>query len=361
VEVSLELYAQDGIKPLATTRAVMRLPITKGDWKDFVQEHCLRNSDLVEHFEEAYEANVTIDGGIIGSKTIPFERRHTLLRWKLIGQEGGRKIQLLDDTDGGPQTQICWYGPEQPLDATRLDVSGPEQIFEVNSSGGLWHAEAGEYTAARIVSPGEAEVQWKCEGVDRTPEEVKQVIHALYLWKNADARDNDSIELQKIVLDRLQEMIVRALCGAEWMEKEKRWLTDPTERNRKDLEAMIDKMPGRSNPVKEALADSDATPGMDEMKDWIRDNKWLPQRRRIKNIGAGARVRNLKGLSRSGLARFSIRVMGDASAVAEWETFDEGIRQLADNPNLAKTARAVVLARRVSTADTDPTAEPVEA
>jgi hypothetical protein len=361
VEVSLELYAQDGTKPLATTTAVMRLPITKDDWEDFVQEHCLRNADLVEHFEEAYEADVTIDGGIIGSKTIPFERRHTLLRWKLIEQEGARRIQLLDDTDGGPQTQICRYAPEQPLTSTRLDVSGPEQIFETDPSGGLWRAEAGEYTATRIVSPGEAEVQWGCEGIDSIPEEIKQVIHGLCLWKNADSRDNDSIELQKIVLDRLQEMIVRALCGAEWMEKEKRWLADPTEGNRKDLEAMIDKVLGRAKPVKEALDDSGVTPGIEEMKGWIRDNRWLPQRRRIKNIGAGARVQDLGGLSRSGLARFSIRVMGDASAPAGWETFDESIKQLVDNPDLARTARAVVLARRVSTADTDLTAEPVEA
>jgi len=127
-------------------------------------------------------------------------------------------------------------------------VSGPEQIFETDPSGGLWRAEAGEYTATRIVSPGEAEVQWGCEGIDSIPEEIKQVIHGLCLWKNADSRDNDSIELQKIVLDRLQEMIVRALCGAEWMEKEKRWLADPTEGNRKDLEAMIDKVPGRAKP-----------------------------------------------------------------------------------------------------------------
>jgi len=97
------------------------------------------------------------------------------------------------------------------------------------------------------------------------------------------------------------------------------------------------------------------------MKGWIRDNRWLPQRRRIKNIGAGARVQDLGGLSRSGLARFSIRVMGDPSAAAGWETFDESIKQLVDNPDLARTARAVVLARRVSTADTDLTAEPVEA
>jgi hypothetical protein len=53
--------------------------------------------------------------------------------------------------------------------------------------------------------------------------------------------------------------------------------------------------------------------------------------------------------------------MGDASAAAGWETFDESIKQLVDNPDLARTARAVVLARRVSTADTDLTAEPVEA
>lgn len=360
VEVSLELYAQDGTKPLATTRAAMRLPITKDDWKDFVREHCLRNSDLVEHFDEAYRADVTIDGGIIGSKTIPFERRRTLLRWKLIEQEGERKIQLLDDTDGGLQTQICWYAPGQPLVPTRLDVSGPEQVFEINPSGGLWHAKVDEHTATRIVSPGEAEVQWRGGGIDSIPGEIKQVIHALCLWKNADTRDNDSIELQKIVLDRLHEMIVRALCGAEWMEKEKMWLTNPSEENREDLEAMIDEVSGRENPVKEALSASDMTPGKEEMKTWIRDNRWLPQRREIGNIGAGARVEDLEGLSRSGLASFSIRVMEDASAVAGWETFDESVKQLVDNPDLARTARAVVLARRRSTADTNLPSEQVE-
>lgn len=348
VEVSLGLYAQDGTKPLATERDVMFLPITESDWKDFVQEHCLHNPDLVEHFDEAYRADVTIDGGIIGSKTIPFERRRTLLRWKLIEHEGERKIQLLDDTAGGQQTQIYWYAPGRPLTSTRLDVSGPEQIFEINSSGGLWHAKAGEYTATRIVSPAETEVEWKREEINGTTEEVTRAIRALRLWKNADTRDNDSTELQKTVLDCLQEMVVRALCGAEWMKKEKEWLNNPTEENRESLEVMIDKALGRANPVEEALADSDAPPGYEEMKTWIRDNRWLQQRRKIENIGAGARVGDLDRLTRSGLARISIRTMEDASAVADWKMVDEGIEQLVNSPDLARTARAVVLARRAS-------------
>lgn len=361
VEVSLELYAQDGTKPLATERAAMLLPITESDWKDFVREHCLRNADLVEHFDEAYRADVKIDGGIIGSKTIPFERRQTLLRWKLVKKEGELKIQLLDDTDGGLQTQICWYAPGQPLVSTRLDVSGPEQVFEINPSGGLWHAKAGEYTATRIVSPAEVEVEWKREEINGTTEEVTKAIRALRLWKDADTRDNNSIELQEIVFNCLQEMVVRALCGAEWMEKEKEWIDNPTEENRESLEVMTDKAPGRANPVEEALADSDVPPGYEEMKTWIRDNRWIQQRRKIENIGAGARVADLRGLSRSVLARISIMVMEDASAVAEWKMLDEGVEQLVNSPDLARTARAVVLARRVSKSDAGLKAELAEA
>jgi len=350
VEVALELYAQDGTEPLATERNVMTLPVTKNDWKQFVREHCLRNPDLTEHFDEAYKADIRIDGGIIGSKTIPFERRRTLLRWKLIEQEGERKIQLLDDTEGGSQTQVSWYAPGQPLDPTRLDTSGaeeigPEEIFEVHSSGGLWQAKTNQHTATRVLPPAEEEVEWKLEEISSTLEEITQAIHAQRLWKNADTRDKDSITLREAVLDRLQEMIMRALCGTDWVEKEKKWIANPTEENREDLEAMIDKRLGRANPVKKVLADSDTTPGKEEMKTWIRDNRWLPQRRKIGNIGAGTRVEDLEGLSRSGLASFAIQIMKDASVVAGWEMFDESVKQLVDNPDLARTARAVVLAR----------------
>jgi len=349
VEVFLELYPQDGTKPIATAQSEMSLPITEGDWKNFIQKHCLRNSDLVDHFDEAYKAEVTIDGGIIGSKTIPFERQRTLLRWKRIEQEGRRKIQLLDDTDEGPQTQIRWYAPGQPLESTHLNMSGPGKIFGTNPSGGLWHAKAGDYTATRIVPPAETELEWKCEEIS-TPEEVTRAIHALCLWKNAETRDEDSIALQETVLSRLQEMVVLALCGTEWMEKEKRWLANPTEENREDLEAMVEKVPGQANPVREALADLDTPPGNEEMKTWIKDNRWLQKRRTI-DIGDGARVGDLDGLSRSGLARISIRTMEDASVVAEWKIFDDGIKQLVDNPDMARTARAVVLARHASTTD----------
>lgn len=361
VEVALELYAQNGTNPLAKERDVMSLPITKNDWKQFVQEHCLRNADLVEHFDKAYKANVGIDGGIIGSKTIPFERQRTLLRWKLIEQEPERKIQLLDDTDESPQTQICWHAPGQPLDSMPLEVSGPEKIFETHPSGGLWQAKAGEYTATRIVPPTGAEIKSNLGAINSTLEAVTRAIHAQRLWKNADARDKDSITLQKTIFDRLQEIIVRALCGTEWMEKEKRWLANPAEENREDLEAMIDKAPSRANPVKEALADSDTTLGKEEMKTWIRDNRWLPQRQKIENIGAGARVEDLEGLSRSGMASFSIQIMKDASVVAGWEMFDESVKQLVDNPDLARTARAVVLARRVPMSDEALEAEQVRA
>jgi hypothetical protein len=366
VEVALELYAQDGTEPLAAEQRVMPLPITENDWTQFVQEHCLHSSDLVKHFDEAYKADVRIDGGIIGSKTISFERRRTLLRWKLIDQEGERKIQLLDDTDESPQTQIRRYDPGQPLDSTRPDTPGseetnPEKIFETHPSGGLWQTEAGEYTATRIVAPAETEIEWKLEEISSTVEEVKQAIHAQRLWKNADARDKDSIALQKAVLDRLQEMIVRALCGAEWMESEKRWIANPTEKNREDLEAMVDKRPGRANPAEEALADLGTAPGMEEMKTWIRDNGWLPKRQKIKNIGAGTRIQNLKGLSRSGLASFSLQVMKDASAAVGWKMFGKSVEQLVNNPDLARTARSVVIARRASTTDEDLEAELVEA
>jgi hypothetical protein len=359
VEVALELYAQDGTEPLAAEQRVMPLPITENDWTQFVQEHCLHSSDLVKHFDEAYKADVRIDGGIIGSKTISFERRRTLLRWKLIDQEGERKIQLLDDTDESPQTQIRRYDPGQPLDSTRPDTPGseetnPEKIFETHPSGGLWQTEAGEYTATRIVPPTGVEIEWEIEEIGSTLDEFTQAIHAQRLWKNADARDKDSITLQETVFHRLQEMIVRALCGVEWMEKEKRWRADPTEKNREDLEAIVEKRPGRENPVREALADSDTAPGMEEMKTWIRENRWLPQRREIRNIGAGARIEDLEGLSRSGLARFALQVMEDESVEAGWKMFDESVKQLMDNPDLARTARAVFLARCASTPEEKP-------
>ncbi|PSO43806.1 hypothetical protein BRC21_02480 [Candidatus Saccharibacteria bacterium SW_7_54_9] len=197
--------------------------------------------------------------------------------------------------------------------------------------------------------PAETELEWKCEEIS-TPEEVTRAIHALCLWKSAETRDEYSIALQETVLSRLQEMVVRALCGTEWMEKEERWLANPTEENREDLEAMIEKVPGQANPVKEALADLDTPPGNEEMKTWIKDNRWLQKRRTI-DIGAGARVGDLDRLSRSGLARISIRTMEDASVVAEWKILEDSIKHLVDNPDLARTARAVVLARHASTTD----------
>jgi len=356
VEVVLELYAQDGTEPLAIEQNEMPLPITKNDWKQFVQEHCLHSANLVEHFDEAYKADVRIDGGIIGSKTISFERRRTLLRWKLVEKDGERKIQLLDNTDGDPQTQVRWYAPGKPLAPKGLDRSGfeeigPEENFGIHASGGLWEAKAGEYTATRIVPPTGEEIEWKIEEIGSTLDELTQAIHAQRLWKNADARDKDSIALQETVFYRLQEMIVRALCGIEWMEKEKRWRADPTEKNRGGLEAMVEKRPGRANPVREALADLDTAPGMEEMKTWIRDNGWLPQRREIRNIGAGARIEELEGLSRSGLAKFSLQIMKDESVAAEWKMFDESVKQLMDNLDLARTARAVFLARCTSTSE----------
>jgi hypothetical protein len=361
VEVSIELYAQDGTEPLAMKRYDIPLPITEGDWKGFIQKHCLRNSDLVDYFDEAYKAEVTIDGGIIGSKTIPFERQRTLLRWKRIEQEGERKIQLIDDTDESPKTQLRWYAPGQPIEPTSLDVLGPENIFETHSVGGLWYAKAGEHTATRIVPPAGEEVEWKLEKINNTLEELKQAIEAQHLWKNADTRDNESIQLQRTLFDHLQEIIVRALCGAEWMKKEKEWIANPTKESREELEKTIDKVPGQANPVEEALADSGTTPGKEKMKTWIRDNRWLSQRRKIGNIGGGARVEDLEGLSRSGLASFSIQIMKDASVVAGWKMFEESVKHLVDNPNLARTARVVILARRASVADTDLMAEPMEA
>lgn len=122
---------------------------------------------------------------------------------------------------------------------------------------------------------------------------------------------------------------------------------------------MIEKVPGQANPVKEALAGLDTPPGNEEMKTWIKHNRWLQKRRTI-DVGAGARVGDLDELSRSGLARISIRTMADASAVAGWKILDDGIEQLVDNPDLARTARAVVLARRASMSAADE-AELVEA
>jgi hypothetical protein len=357
VEVVLELYAQDGTEPLAIERNEMPLPITKNEWEQFVRENCLHSANLVEHFDEAYKADVRIDGGIIGSKTISFERRRTLLRWKLIEQEGEREIQLLDNTDGDPQTQVRWYAPGKPLDPKRIEKSGeigPEENFAIHASGGLWEAEAGEYRATRIVPPAGTEIEWEIEEIGSTLDEFTQAIHAQCLWKHADARDKDSITLQETVFYRLQEMIVRVLCGVEWMEKEKRWRADPTEKNRKDLEAMVEKRPGRENPVTEALADSDTAPGMEKMKTWIRDYGWLSQLQEIENIGAGARIEELEGLSRSGLARFSLQVMEDASVAAGWKIFDESVKQLMDNPDLARTARAVFLARCASMPEEKP-------
>lgn len=347
VKVSLELHTQDSVAPLASESDSMSLPITAADWRQFVHEHCLSSSEIIEYLDEAYKATVTIEGGIIGSEEISFERRHALLRWKLVEEGGARKMQLLDDTDQEQQTKAYRYDPEQPLEATPHPGGGPEVTYEAHSSGGLWHAKADDQTAIRVVPPVDAEIESDYTDIGGEPEEIVESIRALGLWSSANTRGKGSISLQRTVLAQVQEGIVRELCGPEWMKKEKQWRNGPTREARSELEAMVDKTPGRTNPVRKALT-SDDPPGTEELTTWIRDNRWLQQRQTIKNIGDGTRVGALGGLSRGVLARLAIRVMDDAGGVAEWETLNEGIEQLISSPDLARTARAIVLARRAS-------------
>jgi hypothetical protein len=53
--------------------------------------------------------------------------------------------------------------------------------------------------------------------------------------------------------------------------------------------------------------------------------------------------------------------MEDASVAAGWKMFDESVKQLIENPDLARTARAVFLARCASTSEENLKAELVEA
>ncbi len=346
VDVSLNLHTQDSVEPLNSERDSMSLPITVTDWKQFVEERCLGSSEFLDRLDEAYEAKVTVDGDIIGSQEVSLERRHTLLRWRVVEKQGGRKVQLLDDTDVSHRTEVYRYAPDRPFEAIQYSGEGPEATYEAHPAGGLWHAKAKDDEAIRVMPPANAEMEWDREDLSRDAEEIAQRIRVLGLWGNGNAKGKSSTSLKRAILSRAQEMIVRALCGVEWTKKEKQWLDSPERESRADLEAMIDVTTGKENPVREALASTSEPPGREELTTWIRDNGWLQQRRRIENIGEGKRVKDLNRLSRSGLARFAVRVMDDASHVNQWETLEKGIEQLIENPDLARSARAVVLSRR---------------
>ena len=328
------------------------LPVTSEGWKTHFRNNFQRETIAQEAYDRAHFCSIDFSADELGAFTLRCKRNFTPLRWAIRRYDNGQVVRLYDNTGLLEQPLMSRAAFETPCVEEPL---GHEPKHQVPSSGGLYTARMGEYSASIIVPPefqgrGFAELVHtpEVERLGRSLDSVVRIVEIAGLWGQARLSGGLlSAIRQRSVMEALIAELFRLICGEKWARAEDDFLTNDDSGALMTLSQAISRNPGELGLsallVRDLEKIASAIPS-----DRVRilaslANRLLPESllRRTTNPQEAQLFDTPRGLS-----ELALRLASDPASVVTWagQELRTALRLLLETPSLPRAARFLVLA-----------------
>ncbi len=251
VKCHLSLHNKLGAAPLAYLEAPsLVLPVSSDQWRQYVDQHLLREREIQECGPLAKFAVINLDAADLGRSRIVCEREFTPIRWIIRGTAETCELELLNDTGSSTTADILEYTFDAPADPNRQYSHIDDSSLNPNAKGGMYVAVVGEFSKGIIVPPlghsfrdfGELALRPSFANSERTQEEVCRLLRVYWHWATATIPSGYVTLVRRWqALRWLLHRICFVLCGASWGEQERRHLEGEIRATSPDLVALLSK------------------------------------------------------------------------------------------------------------------------
>jgi hypothetical protein len=233
VTCAITLTDAKGAEILSEPIGTFNLPITSADWsKKFSQ--FVRDERRAWAYLEAASGRFVIRGEELGVYALRLERDIKPVRWVCRSVHRLTTVRLIDDTGGDDLATCRFFSLRSPAGAIEVDTAAVLKGFTVQSPGGLFVAQHGEFFDAIIVSAPQIEKSLQALGIetdlralDSESFPVQQVLDLLRLWRHARVVGPLAGIRRGHVIARLANRLYARLCGSKWAEAEAAFISNP--------------------------------------------------------------------------------------------------------------------------------------
>jgi hypothetical protein len=233
VTCAITLVNTKGAEILSEQIGTFNLPITAADWsKKFSQ--FVRDERRAWTYLEAASGRFIIRGEELGVYTLRLERDTKPVRWVCRSVHRATTVRLIDDT-GSDVTATCrFFSLRSPAVPINLDTGAVLRGYAVQSPGGLFVAQHGEFLDAIVISAPQIERSLQRLGiepdlriVDVPSFQVEQMLDLLRLWLQARVVGPLAGIRRGHVITRLANRLYARLCGSKWADAEAAFISNP--------------------------------------------------------------------------------------------------------------------------------------
>lgn len=206
----------------------LRLPIEPATWEAHFLRHAQRHPILERHFDAAATLRLVLKTPDLGEISLNFERRLQRLRWRIIGNNGVVRVQLIDHNAGTPP-RVSFMPCAAPAERLQLDSKAQDERFECAAAGMVVASLEADHDSLVVAPVSKTDMQLSdLRGV--TPKivapklEVKTVsefLSVIEIWADARLPGSGIVAIQRnVVLRELHRSLFGALCGSAWQKAE---------------------------------------------------------------------------------------------------------------------------------------------
>lgn len=222
------LDGRDQVLGVALSLPSLRLPIEPAAWLAHFLSHAQSHAAVERYYDAAASARLTLKTADLGEVALHFERRLTRLRWRVVGNNGVVRVQLIDH-HGGVPPRVAFMPCATPTLRNALENHQSDDPFECTAPGLLVATVNGDRDSLVVAPIPKADMQLSdIRGANPTVEtpmrEVTMLadfLNVIEAWSSARLPGSSFAAIRRnVVLQELHRALFGALCGAPWQKAE---------------------------------------------------------------------------------------------------------------------------------------------
>lgn len=369
VKCSIELHQRGRAVAPFCMNYIVECPVTPVDWNRIFACEVLKRSAAQDAYDLAKAASIRIDAGEYGAHEFQFERKHTPLRWRVVGTRKKPSIALLDDTEETEIASIFRFPFARP-DLPEHILMNQDNSIDITDKGGLFFAQKSQWSSAIVVSPqetinlslGSLKIPHQFGKYEKTVESFDRMLqYANYWWSATPAGGWITSLSWSDVLRAFCCQIASEICGTRWANAEKYYVESPSY----GLMLMANEIEHANSA---SISEDDLSLACFDMLELSlpeRVNSFIkfaslhslcgtPRRWRVRPGGNSAMLVQ-RGLPKPQICEFALRIASCPGSIKQWIETDiqDGVTQLIMLPLLLAVARYIVVGSNDISKDRD--------
>lgn len=206
----------------------LRLPIEPAVWEEHFLRHAQRHPVIERHFDAAASLRLILKTPDLGEISLNFERRLTRLRWRIVGNNGVVRVQLIDHNAGAPP-RVSFMPCASPAVGVPLESNANDERFECAAAGVIVASVEADHDSLVVAPMPKVDMQLsdlrgaapKIVAPKLEVKTVSEFVNVIETWADARLPGSGIAAIQRnFVLRELHRSLFGALCGAPWQKAE---------------------------------------------------------------------------------------------------------------------------------------------